>query len=584
MVDIAKLTVRLEAENSKLRKDLEKSKKQLGRFGKDSRRITDSIKAQFAGLAAGVSVVAFTGLVKRTVDAGDKIQKLSIRLGASTEALSELKLATELTGVSFQTLTTGLQRMTRRISEAAKGTGESVKALDELGLSAKALNKLRPEQQFEALADALDKVPNQADKVRLSMKLLDTEGVALLQTMEGGSEAIRGYRKQARELGLSLSKDSADAFAKANDQLTILSGTFTGFVQSLTVSAIPIVQDLTSLFSSLKNEIDGLNKSSLFAVNEQISETFTAINKIEGRRQKRGGGNGFFDFITGEKEELEGLKITLENLKVQKDFLMQRESAIVGPVTTNTPEVSLAPGESNLPKKAAKTGGGKSSTRRTAQDELRTAIESTTARLIEQNATFGLSSELADIEKLRLQGATEAQLMQVQALTDSIVTQQQAAETEQARQQSLLQTRQVIEQNVLADKALIEALREEKMLLGLTAQEQAVYRAQAELSANATIAQKEEIKGLTIELEGMKNKVETSTDTLGDFGSGVASQINGQFQQFLFDPFNANVEDMLGNFLSALAQMAAQAAATEIINALGSGSGGASGGAGGGGG
>ena len=158
-------------------------------------------------MALALPVGALVALTKNSIDSADEIQKLNQRLGASTEALSQYKYVADLTGVSFKTLTTGWQRMTRRVAEAAQGTGEARQALAELGLDVQKLNQLKPEDQFEVLADAIMGVKNPADQVRLAMKLFDTEGVALLQTMQGGSEAMRGLRDEADTLGLTLDQE-----------------------------------------------------------------------------------------------------------------------------------------------------------------------------------------------------------------------------------------------------------------------------------------------------------------------------------------------------------------------------------------
>lgn len=201
---------------------------------------------------------AFTGLLaaggiasagKQAIDAADKIQKLGIRLGASTEALSEYRHVAELSGVTFETFTMGLQRSTRRIAEAAAGSGEAKKALKELGISAVELNKLRPEQQFEILAEALNSVDVEADKVRLAMKLFDSEGVALLQTMTEGAEGIRGMRDEARALGLTLSQEQADGAAAANDALTRLGAQYNGLIQQLAVALAPTLEIVVGMFS-----------------------------------------------------------------------------------------------------------------------------------------------------------------------------------------------------------------------------------------------------------------------------------------------------------------------------------------------
>ena len=182
----------------------------------------NSVKSSFSKLKSSIKGIgplifgAFTGAgISAIVKATDQIDKFSLRLGISTEALSELKFAGEQTGVGFNKLSVGLQRMSRRLSEvAATGKGSAAPALDELGLSAQELINLSPDQQFKQIAEAMQQVGNQSDKVRLAFKLFDSEGVALLQTMEGGAAAIDNLSLRLRELGGVVSEEEADSLAK----------------------------------------------------------------------------------------------------------------------------------------------------------------------------------------------------------------------------------------------------------------------------------------------------------------------------------------------------------------------------------
>jgi len=211
----------------------------MNRVERRMRGMQNIARRMGGALAAIGGAAGFGALIKGAVDTADQIQKLSIRLGASTEALSEYQLVAERTGVTFQTLTTGWQRMTRRISEAARGTGEAKDALRELGLSAQALEALKPDEQFEAIADAMRGVESQSRRVALAMKIFDTEGVALLQTMEGGSKAMREMREEARRLGLSLDRDAADKAAELKDATTNLSAAMKGLSNELVTNVAP---------------------------------------------------------------------------------------------------------------------------------------------------------------------------------------------------------------------------------------------------------------------------------------------------------------------------------------------------------
>lgn len=190
------------------------------------RRSLRGLRAAFASVGAALSVGALTRFTVEAAKSADEVNKLSTRLGASVEALSEYRFVAQQTGVAVNALETGFQRMTRRVAEAAAGTGEARGALRELGVDAQRLAQLRPEQQFEVLADAFARVESQSDKVRLAFKLFDTEGVALLQTMEGGSRTIRTLREEFRSLGGTLSQDVADQGSRTTDSIGRLRAAF----------------------------------------------------------------------------------------------------------------------------------------------------------------------------------------------------------------------------------------------------------------------------------------------------------------------------------------------------------------------
>lgn len=215
--------------------------------------------------AAAIGIAAVSAAVvsgaKDLLTYGDQVQKLSTRLGVSTKALSEYKLVADLTGVSTQTLSTAWQRQTRRISEASQGTGVAVKALDELGISVGHINRMKPDEQFELLADALNGVSNQSDKVRLAMQIWDTEGVALLQTVEGGSAALQEMRDWSEKLGLSLSQESADSIAGFNDSVTLMKGAFDGLIQKSLVALLPMLEDLGEIFFDAAIKGDGFTEA-----------------------------------------------------------------------------------------------------------------------------------------------------------------------------------------------------------------------------------------------------------------------------------------------------------------------------------
>lgn len=217
-----------------------------------------------------VSIAVFASLASNTLNAADSIGKLSTRIGASTEALSEYRHVAELSGVQFNQLTIGWQRQTRRIAEAAQGTGEAKDALKELGLEATALAQLRPEDQFESIANAMKGVDVQADKVRLGMKLWDSEGVSMLQAIDGGAESLKRMREEAKALGKSMSGEQVEAAEAANAAMIRMNASVSGLTDQLVLGLAPGIARVIEKFNTLSRQ-SGFFAAMGGAINEAFS-------------------------------------------------------------------------------------------------------------------------------------------------------------------------------------------------------------------------------------------------------------------------------------------------------------------------
>jgi len=196
-------------------------------------------------LAAGVTAagVAFGAFAKRIIDYGDKLDKLNKRLGVSVEALDKLRQVGELSGVQFNTLTMALQRMTRRLAEAADGAGPAADALDDLGLNAADLIRLAPEEQFRIIAQRLSQVENGTIRLVNAYRLFDSEGVVVLQMVDDLNTNLENTTT-------TMNKLRTDEMARFNDNLTIIG-------ENIKNTANVIVSDLAKAFNEIYDLING---------------------------------------------------------------------------------------------------------------------------------------------------------------------------------------------------------------------------------------------------------------------------------------------------------------------------------------
>tara|TARA_R100000541_G_scaffold243_1_gene902 strand:- start:390 stop:2510 length:2121 start_codon:yes stop_codon:yes gene_type:complete len=271
--DIAKINLKLTAENEVLIKKLEASEKRIGKFTKKSGNKLTKLGNKFSGLGKKVALmgtaagIAMAALTAKAAQAADQLGKTSDKLGIMPEKLQALQRAAELTGVSVQTANMALQRMVRRVQEASLGTGEAKAALADLGLEAKELAKLPVDQQFKQIADAMGGVESEGEKVRLAMKLFDSEGVALVNTLALGSEGLTKIEGDMDAFGLSMTRLKISKIEQANDAFLTARKNTGSFFQGLAVAAAPAIKAVSDKFSDFARSVGGFDKLAMKVFN-----------------------------------------------------------------------------------------------------------------------------------------------------------------------------------------------------------------------------------------------------------------------------------------------------------------------------
>lgn len=187
-------------------------------------------------------VAGFGYMVKQSLNATDALAKTASKIGTTTDALSKLHHASQLSGVSTDTMNMALQRFTRRTSEASKGTGEAVGALRELGISADDIQRLPLDQRMIVLAGAFGNVKNESDKLRLAFKLFDSEGAGLINMLNNGADGLSAMFSEAEDLGLVMRQMSANGVEKASDAMYKLTSIASGLFSQFSASLAPAIE------------------------------------------------------------------------------------------------------------------------------------------------------------------------------------------------------------------------------------------------------------------------------------------------------------------------------------------------------
>jgi hypothetical protein len=288
--------------------------KSLSFAGKSAATVSKGILGIGAAATAAAGAVAL--FTKSNVNALDTLGKTASKLGVNVEFLQQMRFAAEQTGIETRTLDMGLQRFIRRVAEAAKGTGEAKGALKQLGIEFKNADGSARDIQdilFD-VADGLANTSSEGERVRLAFKFFDSEGVALVNTLKGGSAELKKFFDQAENLGILISSDTTKKAEAFNDQLNIIKRQFTAITQNLVGAFLPILQDvskdLTKFLSDTKEEVGGFDK-----LGQNI-----AVGIVQGTQGFISGIAGFLDsinnFIDGMIINFKTLQISLIDLRL----------------------------------------------------------------------------------------------------------------------------------------------------------------------------------------------------------------------------------------------------------------------------
>jgi hypothetical protein len=309
--------------------------KSLSFAGKSAATVSKGILGIGAAATAAAGAVAL--FTKSNVNALDTLGKTASKLGVNVEFLQQMRFAAEQTGIETRTLDMGLQRFIRRVAEAAKGTGEAKGALQQLGIEFKNADGSARDIQdilFD-VADGLANTSSEGERVRLAFKFFDSEGVALVNTLKGGSAELKKFFNEAENLGILISSDTTKKAEAFNDQLNIIKRQFTAITQNLVGAFLPVLQDvskdLTKFLTDTKEEVGGFDK-----LGQNI-----AVGIVEGTKGFISGLAGFLDsmnnFIDGVLIGFKSLQISLIDTRLHT--LKVRQS-LFGLFTDLTDEIN----------------------------------------------------------------------------------------------------------------------------------------------------------------------------------------------------------------------------------------------------
>lgn len=255
-------------------------------FASASRRISglsDNISG-LVGRLGGIGVALGAGLsalkITQVLQVADQLDDVSEKTGITVERLSELRFAGESVGTSFDSLQTGVRKLSTLVAEAAGGNKEAKETFSDLGISVTDANgKIRASEDI--LADIATKFAGYEDgaaKSALAQRLFGKSGTDLIPLLNQGAAGIARLSAEASALGAVYSGQLAKDSAQFNDNLTKLRLGSEGLAISIAGPLISALADISTKF--IQARIDG--EGFFTVLSRGIKNTPTDLNTALG--------------------------------------------------------------------------------------------------------------------------------------------------------------------------------------------------------------------------------------------------------------------------------------------------------------
>lgn len=592
--------------------------------------IGKGLKLAGAALATGAAIAA-TALIastKAAIDNADAIRDLSVRTGVGTETLSAYGYAASQTGTDIETLGKGLRVLSKNAADAQNATSEQAKVFEALGVSVtdadgklKSLGVLVPE-----IANKFAQLEDGTTKAALAQALFGRAGGELTEFLNSGADGLDEFTRKAKELGIVIDQDTANAADQFNDTLGDLKAIVSGVGLQIASGLLPALNDGAKSLKEMAQEGDLANNivtvlsatfragvGALDAYNRAVQVTSAAIETIvnasEGfaEIQRNIGIGGAFDegsMVAGaEKVRLafeEGDKALERIHNRSKSLFANVQSSVTGAKTAGDADLErrlgLALSNPSAPKAGKKAG--KTDAERDAE-RLQKAYESLNERLAEQVALFGSTGEAAklryDLENGELSKLTQAQkdnlLVQAEAYDQMVLMQ----DLEEAAAETVKRESEAFDERMKSNEQLIKDMQFELELLGMTNSERERSIALSYLSADATDEQREAVANLAEELRNATEAEEnwnqlqdsisnglydiiSGAESAGDAIKNFLDDLNAQILKNITDDWAESLTDWFKNFASGSGSSGGGGFWSSILGAFGFGGGRAGGG------
>lgn len=601
-MNVSSLAYRLTADASDLGRELRFAERDIKRFQR--RAESDFLKLGKAFATVGtVAVGALAAMTREGINFAAEMNEVGRELQIATDEVSRLKVVGEETDVSFNVLTRRMDRFNRQIIAARNGTGDLADILSRynIELDVSGDGTVSQIDLMAELADVVAATEDPFERLEIATAAFGSRGSEMIKMLEVGGDEFRRLMGVADETGRVIDTQTGVAAQQLQANMRELRAVVHAFSIGLAQQTVPTLAAYSGALADTANRSNDVTQATppltkglqiALATVEGLRIGFVVLSEVlaanaamaleTGKRYASAFGQGglagvastgFSDlvaaFTDGEVELQEGsqdfsgkIEAIYSGLFDELDGIYlqggKNLNAIFDGVTSDLENsasgLDLASiFEENIVEMEEVTSAGVD---RVGQefDRLGSFVESLSRR--GETSAQSFERELEQLNAAFALGAIETaeeyeRLFDVLAeLHDPFGEAAEAARLDELRDDA----RQVIAEIEGVDLALeahlasLEELHNEGMLTW----EQ--YQAAVAMTVD--------------EVERLEEQVDDSLTFAQEFGEEAARQLSRSLADFLFDPFEDGLTGMVTGFADAMARMAIDAAAANIVSGL----------------
>ncbi|MDO8908753.1 MAG: hypothetical protein Q7W55_09680 [Pseudohongiella sp.] len=543
-----------------------------------AQRVKNFVVAGAAAITAGLAISA--SLVNASRVSIDANAKLARSLDGTTDGLRALRIAASDSGL--ENMESSLNRLNQNLGAVEMNGGPALETVKALNLDMQAMADMDIDEKVAYIADGIRDYGGSARESAEHLKRLGFEQESAIELFRAGGDAIRSARGEVNDYGLSLSEIDARKVELANDAISRMKLAQEGLIQQITAGISPLLVGMAEQWNEYSKGVvgngaqveemldrfivGGINTAAAFrsgaiAIKNLVEDLWGGYQTLPSWAQEVGVAGAI---IGGKKGVmvLAGISYALKDLQTSVEwFKMYQEGAIDFQALVNT-----SPNDARrIMEQLGREIGD-------YQIEGPSIIETLFGAPSSEESREWANELIDGYKKMRDEVTQRATALnnEFQGLSPVEDPRTSGADDPELKRQAELNRLYLHSE---------ESMRRQIELFGKESETALMfYELQHGSLKELNEEQQERLLGLAHEFEQMKElseqenirraELEKQADQITEFGSQAARNIQTQFADYLFDPFDDGVKGMLKNFGNMIRRMSVEVASAKALNFL----------------